>query len=392
MRNKTPLVIVIATRIQATREMLMGITDFAQKCGPWNIHPLEVGDWRKASWKWEKWQADGLILAEDVDFPVAARIRDAGLPTVLLQVTKPMSRPDFPLSDVPRCTFDSEACGRLAAQTLTRLGHQNFAIVEHTDTSVYWSVARMSAFRDELSKLRPDARCFNYGQPNKACQRNWLLERPHLIAWLQSLPTPCALFVANDRRAIQVSEACRFAGLSVPDKISILSVDDDHWLCNASTPTLSSIRFNTRDAGFRIAGILADMMNGNPHTGDRVTVSPVEVVTRQSTDWFAVADEKVALALQHIHSDYADPKFSISRLARLTGLARRTLEIRFRNATGKTIHEEIDFVRLARIAALMRQGKPSRKDLLVHSGFHSLSAMDRALKNAGTNIKQQGRE
>ena len=121
------------------------------------------------------------------------------------------------------------------------------------------------------------------------------------------------------------------------------------------------------------------MMNGNPHTGDRVTVSPVEVVTRQSTDWFAVADEKVALALQHIHNDYADPKFSISRLARLTGLARRTLEIRFRNATGKTIHEEIDFVRLARIAALMRQGKPSRKDLLVHSGYHSLSAMDRAM-------------
>ena len=382
MREKTPLVIVIANRIQATREMLLGITDFAQTCGPWNIHPLEVGDWRKASWKWEKWQADGLILAEDIDFPVAQRIRDAGLPTVLLQVTKTMSSPAFPLADAPRCDFDSKACGRLAAQTLVRLGHRDFAIVEHTDTTIYWSVDRMSAFRDELSKLHPAARCFSYGQPPKACQRNWLLERPHLIAWLQSLPTPCALFVANDRRAIQVSEACRLAGLSVPDKISILSVDDDHWLCNASTPTLSSIRFNTHAAGFKIAEILADMMNGNPHAGDRVTVAPVEVVTRQSTDWFAVADEKVALALQHIHNDYADPSFSIPRLARLTGLARRTLEIRFRNATGKTIHDEIDFVRLAHIDARKRQGTQSRKELLAHSGFRSLSAMDRAMKKS----------
>lgn len=380
MQGKTPLVIVIANRIQATREMLLGITDFAQRRGPWNIHPLEVGDWRKASWKWENWQADGLILAEDIPAPVARRIRNTGLPTVLLQVTKDMSLPDFPLADAPRCFFDSEACGRLAARTLARLGHRHFAIVEHTDTTVYWSVARANAFRSEIAKLVPDARCLSYGEPNKAGQRNWLVERPHLIDWLRSLPNPCAVFVANDRRAIQVSEACRLAGISVPDKISILSVDDDHWLCNASTPTISSIRFDTRTAGFEIASVLADLMAGKTPPTDKVTVRPVEVVTRQSTDWFAVKDQKVALALQQIHSAYADPRFTLTRLARLTGLARRTLELRFKNATGRTLHEELDYVRLQHIAAQRLSGTTSRAELLAGSGYHSLSALDRALK------------
>lgn len=382
MQGKTPLVIVIANRIQATREMLLGITDFAQRHGPWNIHPLEAGDWRKASWKWEKWQADGLILAEEIPTPVARRIRDTGLPTVSLQVTKEMSQPDFPLAEAPRCFFDSETCGRLAARTLVRLGHRNFAIVEHTDASIYWSVERASAFQDEISRLVPDATCLTYRTPSKAGQRNWLVERPHLISWLRTLPPPCAVFAANDRRAIQVSEACRLAGLSVPDRISILSVDNDTWLCNASTPTISSIRFDTRAAGFEIASILADMMSGKTPTSHKAVVRPVEVITRQSTDWFAVPDQKVALALQLIHNSYADPRFTLARLARLTGLARRTLELRFKNATGRTLHEELDYVRLQHLIAQRHSGTTSRTEILAGSGYHSLSALDRALKRA----------
>lgn len=383
MKKKTPLVIVIATRIQATMEMLMGVTEFAQRHGPWNIHPLEVGNWRSPDWKWEDWHADGLILASEIPPDAAERIRNSGIPCALLQITKTMSAPGFPLANTARCLFDSEECGRMAARHFIKQGHRNFAIVESPDPTIFWSVSREMGFRDELRKRLPSAQYFRYESPGKAGQENWLIERPRLISWLQQLPKPCALFAANDRRAVQVSESCRFGGISVPDKLSILGVDDDHWLCNASTPTLSSIQFDTRRAGYEIARILAHLMNGTKPDAKVSIVRPIRVVTRQSTDWFAVSDKKVALTLQHIHNDFANPNFSIPRLARMAGLARRTLEQRFKTATGKTLHEELDEVRLQHLAALRSSGIHSRLELQKGSGYHSLSAMDHAIKRSG---------
>ena len=380
MQKKSPLVIVLSPRIQVAMEMLMGVADYVHRFGPWNIHPIEIGDWNGQSWKWEDWHADGLIIGKEISVAVANRIRRARLPSVLIQVTQKMNSPSFPLADAPRCFCDSNACGRMAARHFIELGYRNFAFVDYPCAHVYWSVSRESSFRRELLAHAPTANYFRYGHASKAESSNWMVERPRLIAWLQRLPAPCAVFAANDRRALQVSEACRFGGISVPDRIAILGVDDDHWFCNASTPTLSSIRLNAREAGFGIAGVLADLMNGRRRTRKIVPVSPLEVVTRQSTDWFAVVDKKVALALQCIHGDFADPDFSISRLARLTGLARRTLELRFRNTTGKTIHEEVERVRLAHIASLLRERKHSRQELMQKSGYRSFSALDRAMK------------
>ncbi len=387
MQKKSPLVIVLSPRIQSMMETLMGVTDYAHRFGPWDIHPIELGDWRKRSWRWENWRADGLILAHEIPTDVASRICNARIPTVLLQVTPGMNTPTFPLARAPRCQYASEACGRMAARYLVGLGHENFAFVDYPNAQTYWSVEREAGFRLELQSIAPMATYHRYGQAKMTEAFNWLKERPRLIDWLQALPKPCAVFAANDRRALQVSEACRFGGLPVPDKIALLGVDDDHWLCNASTPTLSSIRFGLHEAGFAIAGILAKMMDGHQpgEKGiDDVVVFPVKVVARQSTDWFAVRDSKVALALQHIHNDFAQPDFSIARLARLTGLARRTLELRFKNVTGKTIHEELDHVRLSHIVSLARERKCTRQELLCGSGYHSLSAMDRAMKKSKT--------
>lgn len=380
MRNSTPLVIVLANRIQANAEMLAGVADYAHRFGPWNIHPIEVGQWERESWKWEGWHADGLILGNAIPDEVARRIRRAKLPTVLLQITRAMHRKSYPLADAPRCHYDSAACGRLAAQHLLELGHRNFAFVDHPDAGIFWSRDRERSFRAELTGQAGRIRYFRYGSASEAEQANWMLERPRMTEWLQRLPKPCAVFAANDRRAIQVAESCRFGNISVPDQVSILGADNDAWFCDAATPTLSSIRFNTREAGFGIARKLAEMMNGIPHAGETATVSPIDVVTRQSTDWFAVKDAKVALALQHIHNDFANPRFSIARLARLTGLARRTLELRFRNVTGRTLHEEIEHTRISRITTLLRERPRTRKDLLDASGYRSLSALDRAMR------------
>ena len=45
----------------------------------------------------------------------------------------------------------------------------------------------------------------------------------------------------NDDRGREVLEACRDAGLRVPEEIAVVGVDNDELLCELADPPLSSV-------------------------------------------------------------------------------------------------------------------------------------------------------
>ena len=69
-------------------------------------------------------------------------------------------------------------------------------------------------------------------------------ELKDIASWLHSLPKPVALFACNDFMARKVTELCLVENIRIPDDISLLSVDNDEFMCNISSPTISSIRLN----------------------------------------------------------------------------------------------------------------------------------------------------
>ena len=84
-------------------------------------------------------------------------------------------------------------------------------------------------------------------------------------------------------------------------------------------------------------------------------VEPIRVITRQSTEWVAIADQKMAAALRYIRQHAHERDLRVADIARSVGLSRRATEIRFRAATGRTLRGEIEHVRLERLRALLTE-------------------------------------
>jgi LacI family transcriptional regulator len=149
-----------------------------------------------------------------------------------------------------------------------------------------------------------------------------------------------------------VLEACRRAGIAVPEEVAVLGVDNDAVLCVLSPPPLSSVILNTRRTGWEAAALLALMMKGENLPPNSHLIPPIGIETRQSSDILAVADEKVAAALRYIR-EHACDGIQVRDVLKHCPMARRALEVRFRKFIGRTPREEILRVQLNRVKELL---------------------------------------
>ena len=83
-----------------------------------------------------------------------------------------------------------------------------------------------------------------------------------------------------------------------------------------------------------------------------IIVDPIQVVRRQSTDIMAVGDAEVSTALRFIR-EHADEYIQVNDVIQIVCVSRRTLYAKFRKALGRSVHDEIVRVRLARIKNLL---------------------------------------
>lgn len=106
----------------------------------------------------------------------------------------------------------------------------------------------------------------------------------------------------------------------------------------------------------------------------QVMIPPRGIITRESTDHFAVEDQLVASALQYI-SEHLDEKLTVEVLAYELAVSTRTLQNRFGEALGTPVSSEVRRLRLELAKRLLGE-----KDLLIGSiaqraGFTSSAIM-----------------
>jgi len=70
----------------------------------------------------------------------------------------------------------------------------------------------------------------------------------------------------------------------------------------------------------------------------------------------------------------------VADVARAVGLSRRAIEIRFRNATGRSVREEIEHVRLERLRAWLVETDDRISDLARRCGFDSSTHLGRVFR------------
>ena len=252
-----------------------------------------------------------------------------------------------------RILTDDEAIGRMAAAHLLERGFRHFAFVGYD--SMYWSRQRQESFAQAIAGA--GRTCATFRQARDLRLRVWRKEQRVLADWLRTLGRPAGLMACNDDRAREVVDACALAGLSVPEDIAILGVDNDEFICNLSNPPISSIALGVEDAGYRAAMLLDEMMEAKrkrkaQHSPTVILVPPVSVLARQSTDVTAIEDPHVAAAVRFIRTNCRRP-IQISDVVRQVAISRRGLFDRFKRTIGCTVHQYIKRTRIAQIEELL---------------------------------------
>ncbi len=204
-------------------------------------------------------------------------------------------------------------------------------------------------------------------------QQEWLAR------WVALLPKPVGIMAANDDRGLQVLDACRRIGVSVPNQVAVLGVDNDEYLCGLSHPPLSSIDINSEETGYQAAALLDRLMDGKPPPSLWPETMPKRVVVRRSSEVLATDDDDVIRAAQFIREHACRP-IRTSDVFEEISVSRGQLEPRFRSVVGHTIHHEIERVRIERAKTLLTETLLPIKQIAQQSGFRTVQYLTRAFR------------
>jgi LacI family transcriptional regulator len=205
-----------------------------------------------------------------------------------------------PAIPLPRVGPDDRAVGEMAAKYFLARGFRHYGFFGFPAHG--YSQARLQGYREALAAAGFEVAVGPTTQHRTATAgEEMVLANAEQAAWLRSAPKPLALFCATDGRGRRMCDACRQAGLRVPEDVAILGVDNDDMVCELASPPLSSVALPSENIGFEAAAMLARLMAGETVEGP-LLLPPMAVMTRKSSDLAAVADDDVAKALEFIRT------------------------------------------------------------------------------------------
>lgn len=309
-------------------------------------------------WQWvASLNADGVIAYVEAGYVDQLR----ALPIPVVDISNWLHESYF-----PRVVPDDRAIGRIAAEHLMDLGLRHFGYVGPPHT--LFSDIRGQAFAETLAEAGHSVIPYStdYVLPDGTPAAPGM--NTSRLAWLMALPKPVGVLGANDVFAAEVLTICEHAGIRVPEEVCVLGVDNDELLTRVSQPPLSSVALQTQKIGFEAAALLDRMMNGEAPPKDPILLPPVGVVSRQSTNLLAIADEDVLAAVRYIR-ERGHEQLTVRDVLEAVPVNRRYLERKFRQHLGRTPLQEIQRVRLEKAKELLSGTDLSMPAVARRSGF-----------------------
>jgi LacI family transcriptional regulator len=332
--------------------LIKGIGRHAQEVGNWLIHVEPWGRYERFRLP-EGWEGDGVIARINRQ-PLADEITASGLPAVNVSW--------YPFSGerIARCTVDPDETGRMAAEYFLSTGFKNFGYCGPLHRFEYQDQFA-EAFRSRL--MQEGFECHNC-RPPRGDQRStaWHAQLASMVEWLEHLPRPVAVLCWSAARGRQVTEACHYAGIRVPDDVAVLGGD------YISSPPLSTIDQPAEQIGYEAARLLEGMIHGKPPRKRPLLFPPTRIVVRHSTDTLAIDDEIVRDALRMIRQ-HSREGIRVSDVVLQLAVARRALEQRFVRLLGRTPAAEIRRVRIEDAKRMLVDSDRSIAEISRLTGF-----------------------
>ena len=270
-------------------------------------------------------------------------------------------------SGVPAVVCDQTAVVRQAFRELLSLRPAALGVVSYREAR-FWSKPRADAFRALAAEAEQPCRSFSHRLHPKPADVGRLED------WLASLPRRTALFCVNDNLAAAVVAATAEAGLSVPRDIMVLGVDNRDASVPGSPLGISSVHVDFERAGYIAARTLDAVMHGAPADPLGATFGPYMTVRRRSTGGARRAEPNILEAMRIIRAEACQGLRADDVVRRISG-SRSLVDLRFREATGHSILDEILHVRLERACLLLAGTKTSIDAIASFCGFGSENSL-----------------
>lgn len=349
------------------RDVALGIARYARLHGPWTFH-LTPPDHEEGLSDLECWHGHG-VFARANHPGLVDQLSSWNLPTIGLDLRGEQVAKGSPISSFSNLFADPDKPARLAAAHLLERGYTNFAFVGAPGT--IWSDHREASFCKCIREAGHRLRIYEPRGANLFL--GWERERPFLVDWIRNLPKPIGIMACNDEHGLHVLDACREADVKVPREVGVIGVDNDELLCELSNPPLSSVSLNATEGGFEAAAWLAHLMSSGRNEPRPIMIQALRVVTRQSTDYLATDDERVARALAAIRTHFRE--VTPESLAHDVQLSRRELDSRFRAMLGRSVVAEIQRTRLNQAMQLLEKTDYPIPKVAQEAGYSSSSYM-----------------
>lgn len=360
--------------------VLGGVVDFMRAHGSWRLVTENDSYGEMEAVKIDAdWQGDGVILFRATE-PELASFRKRGMAVVLTST----EGPDL---GYPRVVPDNHEIGRLAARHLVECQLPHFAFLARGETFYreaqfapglrVYARLRLRGFREELESYAHEPRV-HYLRGRPLWQpHTWREIQAEVMSFLDTLPAPCGLFVADDSLGAVVLRAADMLGRKVPDELAVIGFGDDPNYCFATLPSLSSIAHPSRDIGAMAAALLRKQMDREPvEPGSRIVpVGPV--ISRESSDTLAIPDPEIRELVRHIRRRAPHEALRVAELAELTSLSMTTIKERFASLLGHGPKQEIQRVRLAHLRHLLGDSSLSLSEIARRMQFGSAHELSR---------------
>ncbi len=349
------------------RQVIEGIGNYLQVTKVnWDVYLEE--DFLTRLERIDDWSGDGIIADfDDANIREALQHTDKPVIGVGGSYTNPE---DYP--SVPYVATDNDAVIREAYQHLKSKGLERFAFYGlPADTSHRWAHERELALQRHTEA---DGYACHVYRGIQTTPDTWQYAMNRLADWVQGLPKPIGIVAVTDSRARHLLQACEQTGIAVPDKVSVIGIDDDDIARFLSRVGLSSVTQGCVDMGYKAAKLLHKRLTRETETLPRVLVPPAGVVGRQSTDYKALTDPYVIQAMQFIRQN-ATRGIKVEQVTDYVGISRSNLEQRFLEECNHTVHLAIHNEKLQRACKLLTETDMPTKEVAALCGYPSLQYM-----------------
>jgi LacI family transcriptional regulator len=354
------------------KNLLRGITRYSRDHGPWafcrmpTYYRETIGIEGILEWA-KEWGANGIIGQLHNNSEVGKFI-EAGIP-VIAQDFEERFR------NIPNITGDYHGAGRLGAEYFLKKGFKNFAF--YGFKNIVWSRERSEGFEERINEAGYGVQYFEHKE--SPSMDLWYYKPSALSRWLKSLPKPLALMTCDDNQGHHITEACRHAGIRIPEEVAVLGVDNDEMLCCISDPPLSSISLDAEKGGYEAARLIEYMIRNRDFNPYDIVVKPTQVITRHSTDIYATNDKYIVSALKYIHQN-VDKNLKVEQVLKEVPLSRRSLEKRFLQITGYPVYEYIYNLRIEKFTQKLLETDMTIFEIALDLGLNDSKNIARQFK------------